>query len=78
MHTIGRKIAVIASVFSCFSLVAQEADPVIMTVNGKKIQKSEFELGGWYDIADLPSSTAPHFIDVNANNTFHRHTAEEQ
>lgn len=43
MHTIGRKIAVIASVFSCFSLVAQEADPVIMTVNGKKIQKSEFE-----------------------------------
>lgn len=43
MHTIGRKIAVIASVFSCFSLVAQEADPVIMTVNGKKIQKSDFE-----------------------------------
>ncbi|MDD4821126.1 MAG: peptidylprolyl isomerase [Bacteroidales bacterium] len=43
MHKIGRKIAVIASVFSCFSLVAQEADPVIMTVNGKKILKSEFE-----------------------------------
>ena len=43
MHKIGRKIAVIASVFSCFSLVAQEADPVIMTVNGKKIQKSDFE-----------------------------------
>lgn len=43
MHKIGRRIAVIASVFSCFSLVAQETDPVIMTVNGKKIQKSDFE-----------------------------------
>ena len=40
------------------------------------IQKSEFELGGWFDIAELPSSTAPRFIDINANNTFHRHTAE--
>lgn len=43
MHKIGRKIALIASVFSCFSLVAQETDPVIMTVNGKNILKSEFE-----------------------------------
>ncbi len=43
MHKIGRKIAFMVSALSCFSLVAQELDPVIMTVNGENIQKSDFE-----------------------------------
>ena len=40
------------------------------------IQKSESEITGWFDLKLLPSSAAPHYVDIDANNTFHRHTTE--